>query len=56
MPSNLNYCTNKRKKKYNLSQLNQYKINVHVLTNSVPTQVFSNKQNSMPIHSVLTNI
>lgn len=40
MPSNLYYCTNKRKKNINLSQLNQYKINVHVLTNSVSTQCF----------------
>lgn len=46
----------KEKKSISLSQLPQYKINVHVLTNSVPTQCFSNKQNSMPIHSVLTNI
>lgn len=56
MPSNLNYSTNKREKSINLSQLNQYKIKCTCTYKFSVNSVFSNKQNSMPIHSVLTNI
>lgn len=54
MPSNLNYCTNKREKKYKFvtTQPIQNQCTYKFSVNSV----FSNKQNSMPIHSVLTNI
>lgn len=56
MPSNLYYCTNKRKKKYKFvttpSIQNQCICTYKFSANSV----FSNKQNSMPIHSILTNI
>lgn len=56
MPSNLNYCTNKREKIYKFVTTQPIQNQCTCTYKFSVNSVFSNKQNSMPIHSVLTNI